>query len=84
VSFIDTIGLGAAFPIIAALYASVGQAGASGCLAVMGLAGLDPGVMRPTALVLNVLVAAIETFHFWREARFSRRTIYPFGRHHRA
>jgi hypothetical protein len=47
VSFFETIGLGAAFLIIAALYASVGQAGASGYLAVMGLAGLDPVMMKP-------------------------------------
>lgn len=79
VSFTEIIGLGAAFLITAALYASVGQAGASGYLAVMGLAGLDPAVMKPTALALNVLVAAIGTFQFWRAGRFSWRTFYPFG-----
>lgn len=78
-SIIETIGLGAAFLIIAALYASVGQAGASGYLATMGLAGLDPAAMKPTALALNVLVAAIGTFHFWRAGRFSWRTFYPFA-----
>ena len=78
-SFIETIGLGAAFLIIAALYASVGQAGATGYLAVMGLAGLDPAIMKPTALALNVLVAAIGTYQFWRAGRFSWRTFYPFG-----
>ena len=78
-SFLETIGLGAAFLIIAALYASVGQAGASGYLAAMGLAGLDPAIMKPTALALNVLVASIGTFHFWREGRFSWRTFYPFA-----
>jgi uncharacterized membrane protein YfcA len=77
--FIEIIGLGAAFLITAALYASVGQAGASGYLAVMGLAGLDPAMMKPTALALNVLVAAIGTFQFWRAGRFSWRTFYPFG-----
>jgi hypothetical protein len=79
VSVIETIGLGAAFLIIAALYASVGQAGASGYLAAMGLAGLDPTMMKPTALALNVLVAAIGTFHFWRSGSFSWRTFYPFA-----
>jgi uncharacterized protein len=79
VSFIETIGLGTAFLIIAALYSSVGQAGASGYLAAMGLAGLDPVAMKPTALALNVLVAAIGTFHFWRTGRFSWRTFYPFA-----
>ena len=37
--------------VIAVLYASVGQAGGSGYLALMGLAGLDPSVMKPTAPV---------------------------------
>ncbi len=61
------------------LYASVGQAGATGYLAVMGLAGLDPAIMKPTALALNVLVAAIGTWQYWRAGRFSWRTFYPFG-----
>ncbi|MDR3438626.1 sulfite exporter TauE/SafE family protein [Telmatospirillum sp.] len=77
--FVEIVGLGAAFLITAALYASVGQAGATGYLAVMGLAGLDPAMMKPTALALNVLVAAIGTFQFWRAGRFSWRTFYPFG-----
>jgi hypothetical protein len=77
VSLIETISLGAAFLIIAALYASVGQAGASGNLVAMGLAGLGPAVMKPTALDLNVLVAAIGTVHSWREWRLYWRTFYP-------
>ncbi|MBT2187310.1 sulfite exporter TauE/SafE family protein [Sphingobium nicotianae] len=68
-----------ALALVAALYASVGQAGGTGYLAVMGIAGIDPAVMKPTALALNVLVAAIATFHFWRAGRFSWRSFYPFG-----
>jgi uncharacterized protein len=60
----EIIGLGVAFLIVAALYGSVGQAGASGYLAATGLAGLDPVMMKPTALALNILVAAIGTFQF--------------------
>jgi uncharacterized membrane protein YfcA len=78
-SFSETLGLSLAFLLTAAVYASVGQAGASGYLAAMGLAGLDPGVMKPTALALNVLVAGIGTFQFWRAGRFSWRSFYPFG-----
>lgn len=78
-SFVETIGLAVAFLITAALYASVGQAGASGYLAVMGIAGLEPTMMKPTALALNVLVAGIGTFQFWRAGRFSWRAFYPFG-----
>jgi uncharacterized protein len=75
----ESVLLGAAFLVTAALYSSVGQAGASGYLAVMGLAGIAPALMKPTALALNVLVAGIGTYQFWRAGRFSWRTFYPFG-----
>jgi hypothetical protein len=45
----------------AILYSSVGQAGASGYLAAMALFGLAPESMKPAALTLNILVAAIAT-----------------------
>ena len=45
--------------LIAFLYSSVGHAGASGYIATMTLFGLAPTVIRPTALVLNILVASI-------------------------
>jgi hypothetical protein len=41
----------------AALYTSVGHAGASAYIALMALFCVVPTVMRPTALVLNILVA---------------------------
>ena len=50
-----------AIGLVALLYAAVGHAGATGYTAVMALAGLPPATIRPTALVLNVLVAAIAT-----------------------
>src|SRR3954465_3185462 len=50
----------------AALYTSVGHAGASAYLASMALAGLAPEVMRPTALVLNIVVASFSAVRFWR------------------
>lgn len=64
---------------IALLYSSVGHAGASGYIAVMSLAGLAPEVIRPTALLLNVLVAAIASFQFWRAGRFSWPLFWPFA-----
>ena len=57
--------------LIAFLYSSVGHAGASGYIATMTLFGLAPTVIRPTALVLNILVASIGTFQFWRAGHFS-------------
>ena len=40
----------------AVLYSSVGHAGASGYLAAMALVGVSPLIMKPSALVLNILV----------------------------
>lgn len=67
------------FALIALLYASVGQAGASGYLAAMGLFGMAPAAMKVTALSLNLVVAAIGTTHFWRSGLLSWRTFYPFA-----
>ena len=63
----------------AALYASVGHAGASAYLAVMGLYSFDPSVMKPTALALNILVAAVATVKFHRAGLFSWRLFWPFA-----
>jgi uncharacterized membrane protein YfcA len=69
-----------AFLIVAAalLYSSVGHAGASAYLAAMALVGLAPEVMKPTALVLNILVAVIGTIRFSQAGAFSWATLWPF------
>ena len=51
---------------MALLYASVGHAGSSGYQAAMGLMGLPPEVMKPTALFLNLVVATLGTLQFAR------------------
>ena len=53
-------------PLIAFLYASVGFGGATGYLAVMSLMGIPPNVMASTALVLNIMVASIAFWSFYR------------------
>ncbi|MDF3072811.1 MAG: sulfite exporter TauE/SafE family protein [Alphaproteobacteria bacterium] len=63
---LDIVLLTAAFALVASLYSSVGHAGASGYLACMALLSVPPTVMRPTALVLNVLAATITTISFHR------------------
>ena len=68
-----------AIGIIAFLYSSVGHAGASGYIATMTLFGLAPAVIRPTALVLNILVAIIGSFQFWRAGHFSWKLFWPFA-----
>ena len=62
----DAVLLAMAFFAVAVLYSSVGHAGASGYLALMALLGVAPATMRPTALALNVLVAAVATYPFRR------------------
>jgi Mn2+/Fe2+ NRAMP family transporter len=50
----------------AILYSSLDHAEASGYLAAMARVGVAPAVMKPTALALNILVAAIATVSFYR------------------
>ena len=79
----DTEGPGwllAALVFLAALlYASVGHGGASGYLAAMALVGTPVDVMRPTALVLNILVSFLATVRFVRAGAFSHRLFWPLA-----
>jgi uncharacterized membrane protein YfcA len=68
-----------AIGVVAFLYSSVGHAGASGYIAVMTLLGLAPATIRPTALVLNILVASIGSIQFWWAGHFRWRLFWPFA-----
>src|SRR5260370_21167840 len=68
-----------AIGLIAFLYSSVGHAGASGYIAVMTLWGVAAMTIRPTALVLNILVASIGAFQFWRAGHFAWKLFWPFA-----
>jgi uncharacterized membrane protein YfcA len=68
-----------AIGLIAFLYSSVGHAGASGYIAMMTLFEIAPAVIRPTALVLNILVASMGAFQFWRAGHFSWKLFWPFA-----
>jgi len=65
--------------IVAVMYSSVGHGGASGYLAVMAFLSVAPEVTRPTALVLNLFVASIGAYQFYRAGYFSWRIFLPFG-----
>ncbi len=65
--------------VVAILYSSVGHAGASGYIAVMSLMGLAPAVIKPTGLVLNILVASLASWQFIRGGHFSWRLLWPFA-----
>lgn len=75
----ETLVLTILFFATAALYASVGHAGASGYLALMGLFGFAPAVMKPTALALNIVVAVVATVSFYRAGLFSWALFWPFA-----
>jgi uncharacterized protein len=64
--------------VIAAAYAAVGQAGATGYIAAMGIAGFTPDIIRPAVLALNILVATIGTARFARAGHLTWRGTYPF------
>ena len=57
----------------AILYTAVGHAGASAYIAIMTLFGLSAGVIKPTALTLNILVSAYISFRYLRSGFFNRR-----------
>jgi uncharacterized membrane protein YfcA len=78
-SLADPILLAFLFFATAVLYSSVGNAGASGYLAAMTLAGLAPEVMKSTALLLNIVVAGITTLRFARAGYFSWPLFWPFA-----
>lgn len=62
----------------ATLYTSVGHAGASAYIALMALFGVAPEVMRPTALVLNIIAASFGVVRYTRAGLFRWRTLWPF------
>lgn len=75
----DFFALAAAIFVIALLYSSVGHAGASGYIAVLTLFGFGVEVIRPTALTLNILVAAIGFVQWWRGGHFVWSLFWPFA-----
>jgi hypothetical protein len=74
----EALLLAGLFLAAAILYGMVGHAGASAYLAAMALVGVTPQVMRPTALVLNILVASIVTFRFSRAGFVRPLSVLPF------
>ncbi|GJE43064.1 hypothetical protein AEGHOMDF_2241 [Methylobacterium soli] len=68
-----------AIAVVAALYSAVGQAGGTGYVAIMGLAGFAPETIKPTALALNILVSVLACIRFYRARLLTWRACYPFG-----
>jgi uncharacterized membrane protein YfcA len=66
-------------PIVAFLYASVGHGGASGYLALMALFSFAPETMKPTALLLNLFVAGIAFYHYFKAGYFNKKLFLSFA-----
>jgi uncharacterized protein len=63
----------------AMLYSSVGHAGSSAYQAIMILTGVAASTMKPTALVLNIIVASLASVRFLRAGLFSFKLWLPFA-----
>ena len=68
---------GIAFLVVAFLYASVGHGGASGYLALMALLNMSPLVMKPTALILNLIVSLVSFLSFYKARHFKSAMLWP-------
>lgn len=66
-------------PIVSFLYSSVGHGGASGYLALMALFSFAPETMKPTALLLNLFVAGISFYYYYRSGYFNKKLFLPFA-----
>ncbi len=65
--------------IAALLFSSVGHGGASAYLAAFALVSMAPESMRPAALCLNVLVASIALYKFYKVRAFNWQVFWPIA-----
>lgn len=65
--------------MISFLYSSVGHGGASGYLALMSLFSFPHLVMKPTALLLNLFVAGISFFYYFKGGFFKKKLFLYFA-----
>ncbi|OEK08178.1 hypothetical protein A8C32_01570 [Flavivirga aquatica] len=66
-------------PIVSFLYSSVGHGGASGYLALMALFSFAPESMKPTALLLNIFVAGISFYYYYKAGYFNKKLFLSFA-----
>ena len=64
--------------IVAFLYASIGHGGASGYLALMAMFGIEAITMRSSALILNLFVAGIAFYSYYKGGYFKWKILVPF------
>ena len=66
------------FFLIALIYSSVGFAGGSSYLALMGVMAVNFQVLKPTALLCNILVATGGTIIFYKENLIDLKKSWPY------
>jgi uncharacterized protein len=76
---LEQISFATAMALVAAAYAAVGQGGATGYIALTGLAGFDAEVIRTTALTLNLLVSTLGVVLFAKAGLLKPRNVYFFA-----
>lgn len=74
----DLLILTISFFLIAAIYSSVGFGGGSSYLALLAVMGVHFEIIRPTALLCNIMVVTGATFIFWRSGALDWKRSWPF------
>lgn len=64
--------------LVAFLYASVGHGGASGYIAVLTFFSIPLATYKPVVLVLNVVIASIAFYQFYKAGYFKWKLTWPF------
>lgn len=75
---VDLLILIIAFFLIAVIYSSVGFGGGSSYLALLAVMALPFDIIRPTALLCNVIVVSGSTYIFWKSGALDLRKSWPF------
>lgn len=66
-------------PIVAFLYSTVGHGGASGYLGLMAIFSFPSVMMKQTALLLNLFVAGIAFYQYFKAGYFNKRLFLCFA-----
>jgi len=62
--------------LVAFLYSSVGHGGASGYLALMGLYHFSPEIMKPSALIMNIIVSFMAFVQYLRISPLNKKLFF--------
>lgn len=74
----DLLILTLSFFVIAAIYSSVGFGGGSSYLALLAVMNVHFEIIRPAALLCNIIVVGGGTYIFWRSGALDLRRSWPF------